>query len=92
MAIEAVNAFPEYIKNYHQDCIISECGLVLDNTMPYIGASPDRLMSCSYCGKACFEIKCPYSLNYTEPKKQNLDYLYKYVDAVILNWNHRYFT
>ena len=65
--MEVVNTFAEYIKNYHQDCIISECGLVLDETMPYIGASPDQLMSCSCCGKACIEIKCPYSINYTEP-------------------------
>ena len=44
MEIEAVNAFAEYITNYHQDSIISECGLVLDKTMSYIGASPDWLM------------------------------------------------
>ena len=41
MEIEAVNTFAEYIENYHQGCIISECGLVLDETIPYIGASPD---------------------------------------------------
>ena len=34
-------------------------------------------MSCSCCGKACIEINCPYSINYTEPNEQNLDYLYK---------------
>ena len=34
MEIEAVNTYAEYIKNYHQDCIISESGLVLDETMP----------------------------------------------------------
>ena len=28
----------QYIKNHHHDCIISECGLVLDETMPYIGS------------------------------------------------------
>ena len=38
MEIEAVNTFAEYSKNYHQDSIISECRLVLDETMPYIGA------------------------------------------------------
>ena len=31
--MEAVNTFAEYIKNYHQDCIISECELILDKTM-----------------------------------------------------------
>ena len=88
--MEVVNTFAEYIKNYHQDCIISECGLVLDETMPYIGASPDQLMSCSCCGKACIEIKCPYSINYTEPIY--IYYLYKDRNTVKLKQYHKYFT
>ena len=92
MEIEAVNTFGKYIKNYHRDCIISEGGLVLDETMPSIGASPDRLMSYSWCNKAWIEIKCPYSINYAEPNKQNLDYLHKDGDAVKLKQNHKYFT
>ena len=55
-------------------------------------ASPDCLMSCSSCGKACIEVKCPYSINYTEPNEQNLDYLYKDEDAVKLKQNHKYIT
>ena len=91
MEIEVVNTFTEYITNYRQDCIILECWLVLDETMSYVGASPDRLMSCSCCGKACIEIKCPYSINYAEPNEQNPDYLYKDGDAVKLKHNHKYF-
>ena len=34
MEIEEVSTFAEYIKNDSQDCIISDCGLVLDKTMP----------------------------------------------------------
>ena len=49
-------------------------------------------MSCSCCGKACIEINCPYSINYTEPNKQNLDYLYKDRDTVKLKQNHKYVT
>ena len=45
METEAVNRFAEYITNYHPDCIISECELVLDKTMSYIGASPAGVMS-----------------------------------------------
>ena len=67
--VELVNKIAKYIKNYHQDYIISECGLVLDKIMPYIGASPDRLMPCSCCGNACIEINCPYSVNCTEPNE-----------------------
>ena len=60
--------------------------------MPHIRARPDRLMSCSCCGKACIEIKYPYSINYTEPIEQNLDYLHKDGDVVKLKQNHKYFT
>ena len=74
------------------DFIISECWLVFDETMPYIGACRDWLMSCSCCGKACIEIKCPYSINYTEPNEQNLGYLYRDGDALKLKPNHKYFT
>ena len=48
-------------------------------------------MSCSCCGKACIEIKCSYSISYTEPNEQNLDHLYKGWDAVKLTHNHKYF-
>ena len=92
MEIETVSKFAEYIKNYHQDCIISGCGLVLDETMPYIGASPDPLMSSLYSGKAYIEIRRPYSINHTEPNEQNLEYLYKDGDTVKLKQNHKYFT
>ena len=67
--------------------------MVLDETMPYIGESPNRFMSCSCYGKACIEIKCPYSINYAEPDEQNLDYLYKNGNAVKLKRNHaKYLT
>ena len=79
--------YAEYIKNYHQVCINAECRLVFDEAMPYVGASPNQLMSCSCCVKACIEIKCPYSINCTEPNEQNLDYLYKDEDAVKLKQN-----
>ena len=63
--IEAVNKFAKYIKNYHRDCFISQCGWVLDKTMPYIGKIRDLL----YCGKTCIVIKLPYSINYAEPNE-----------------------
>ena len=92
MEMETVNTFVEYIWNYPQDCIISGCGLVLDKTMPYIGASSDRLMSCSCIGMACIEIKHLYLINYTEPNKKNFGYLYKDGNTVKFKQNHKYFT
>ena len=79
-------------KNYCQGFIISEYGLVLDETIPYIGPSADRLMACLCCGKECIKMKCSYSINYTEPNEQNLDYLCKDGDTITLKQNHKYFT
>ena len=49
-------------------------------------------MSCSCCCNAYIEIKRPYSINYTEPNEQNLDYLCTVGEAVKLKQNHKYFT
>ena len=92
MEIEAVSAFAEYFRNYHQDCIISECRLILDKTISYIGTSSDRLMSYSCYCRACTEIKWPYSINYTGPNEQNLDYLYSDGDAVNLKQSQVFHT
>ena len=43
------------------------------------------------CGKACIEIKCPHSVNYTESNEHNLDYLYNDGVAVNLKQNCKYF-
>lgn len=46
----------------HKDCRISKCGLYILKNKPYIGASPDGLMTCSCCGTVVLEIKCPFSI------------------------------
>ena len=65
MEIEAANTFIVFIKGKHKDIKLSDCGLFVDGTLPYVGASPDRILVCSCCEKACVEIKYPYSINYT---------------------------
>ena len=40
------------------------------------GASPDRLMSCSCCGKACIEMKMPIFNNYIEPQMNRVLTIY----------------
>ena len=86
--IEAVNTFVECIKNYHHDCIISECEFALNETMPYNRSITDQLMSCSCCGKTCIEIKCLYSINYKEPNDQNSSSIYDDEGGVKLKQNH----
>ena len=45
----------------HEKFSLANSGLVISRTYPYIGASPDGLVSCSCCGHGVVEIKCPFS-------------------------------
>ena len=44
----------------HVDFDVKDCGLVINPKWPFIGASPDGVVSCQCCGKGSLEIKCPY--------------------------------
>ena len=92
MEMEAANEFFELMKKKHKNLVISECGLYLDKTNCFIGASPDRLMTCDCRGDSCIKIKCPVSINYEKANEKNLDYLYKSDSEIILKTNHSYFT
>ena len=74
--------------------IISECGLFVDAQMPYIGASPDRLVSCSCCGDGVLEVKCPSSCRDGERTVQEMPYLplkAGHITRVNLDKKHQYY-
>ena len=50
-----------FFQKHHKHAKLSDCGLFLDVASPFIGASPDRVISCDCCPDACLEVKCPYS-------------------------------
>ena len=43
-------------------------GLVINPLYPHLGASPDGLISCDYCGDGVIKIKRPYSGRECHPK------------------------
>ena len=45
-------------KENHYDLTIKDNGLFIDLCHPYMGASPDGIVSCSCCGKGVLEVKC----------------------------------
>ena len=49
MKMGAANEFFELMKKKHKNVVISECCLFLDKADCFIGASPDRLMTCYCC-------------------------------------------
>ena len=92
MEVNALNSFFEAIKGEHQELKFKECGLFLDSMYPFIGASPDSMMTCKCCGRVSIEVKCPYSINYTSPQEGNLSYLIKENDKLRLKKQHKYYT
>ena len=45
----------------HDQLVVTDSGLVINPQWSYMGASPDGIIECKYCGKGVLEIKCPYS-------------------------------
>lgn len=48
-----------YLK-MNDDCHLHECGFIVSNQMPFLGATPDGVV-CKPGGQGIIEIKCPYS-------------------------------
>ena len=59
----------------HKQVSSDEVGLFISPEYPYLGASPDLILNCKFCGKYVVEIKCPESIKTTTPSSQNLNYL-----------------
>lgn len=48
-------------KEHHKRLTVRDTGLVIDQSMPILGASPDGLVSCACHGNSIIEIKCCFS-------------------------------
>ena len=71
METKVANTF----KGNHKIIKLSNCGLIVDETLQYLGVSPDIILLCSCYVKGCVEIECPYSINYTKSCYSNLEHL-----------------
>ena len=41
------------MEEFHENFSANECGFFISLKIPYIGASPDDLVSCNCCGNGC---------------------------------------
>ncbi|XP_066023281.1 uncharacterized protein [Pocillopora verrucosa] len=85
----------KYVKLFqreHKDAKFRECGLFIDESDQFIGASPDLLVECSCCGLGVLEVKCPYSIVNDLPSEDNLSYLVKINGKIVLKEKHAYFA
>ena len=94
MEENAVNEFFNIKAKIHKNLKLLDCGLFLDKVNSFIGASPDRIVSCSCCPRACLEVKCPYSVNFMSPEDPNasLLYLQNINGKLVLKESHKYYT
>ena len=62
----------------HQNFAVSECGFFINCDHPFMGASPDALVSCLCCGEGICEIK----VSYTSLLPSLCTYMYLYAYSV----------
>ncbi|KAK3086709.1 hypothetical protein FSP39_022335 [Pinctada imbricata] len=60
-------------KKLHKNFVVRECGLFVDKKHPFMGASPDGIVTCTCCGKGLLEIKCSYMHQNVTPHEACLD-------------------
>ena len=57
----ALEKYALKMRKDHIDLTTENVGLILHPAWPFLGASPDAVVSCNCCGDGCVEIKCPFS-------------------------------
>ena len=78
----------------HTAFSLKGCGLLLDPSNPFIGASPDGTVECSCCGTGILEIKCPYSCKdkpFEHRAEEQSFFLENVSSDRVLKKNHAYY-
>lgn len=93
---DARQAFASSEVSKHVSGKMCESGVVVPKGHPYLGASPDNVLSCKCCGKVTVEYKCPYLL---KTKKMSVQEGHKFLDFLVnkegklqINQKHKYYT
>ena len=88
----ALEKFVSLVKLKHKNIKVQECGLFLDESFCFIGASPDSIINCDCCGLSCLEIKCPYSINFLSPQDPSVKLAFLTENNTKLKKNHKFYT
>ena len=83
------------MKDEHTNLKLEDAGFYINPNVPFIGASPDGLVTCDCCGPCIVEIKCPFCKKDQSLEKASDDkhfYLQKDSDGKLkLDSNHIYY-
>lgn len=80
------------MKCNHKEFTLSESGLFVDPSRPYLGSSPDLLVYCSGCGMGLSEMKIPFSIVNEMLSAKNLPYLVEHDNVTMLRKEHAYYA
>lgn len=87
----ALKSFLKVWKGIHTNTTNKNSGLVIHMEKPYIGASPDQVLSCDCHGQGILEIKCPFKASHTIPSPELCSYLVIDNNQVKLKKQHEYY-
>ena len=51
------------MRENHLNFVVRDSGFYISIEKPFLGTSPDSIVSCECCGEGCLEVKCPFSYN-----------------------------
>ena len=57
---KARDRYEKAVRLKHTNLQVAECGLFINPQWPFVGASPDGIITCNCCSKGVLEIKCPF--------------------------------
>lgn len=60
--VVARKCYTDVIGGQHENFHVSDVGLIINTSYPFLGSTPDGKVMCDCHGKGMLEIKCPYSL------------------------------
>jgi hypothetical protein len=87
----AIHIYTEHMENHHRNFKITPSGFFISLQAPFIGASPDSLVSCDCCGLGVVEIKCPYCHRDDEVDEASADPKFC-VSEGVLKTTHPYYV
>ena len=91
----AKKAYSTSSSKQHKDLTIRSCGIYVHPDYPFMGASPDAVVSCECHGEGVVEIKCPYSHRYHSVEQALEDRhfcLQKEDGKIVLSRQHPYYS
>lgn len=92
----ALEMFIEKMSKDHSNYVCNRSGLIIDELCAFFAVSPDGLCTCDCCETHLVEIKCPYSLSFSDSKIENIlsiknPYVLQENGSYKINKNHSYF-